>query len=42
MFEESMPKSPPVETTEEIECPECEKQIPLRAEVCPHCELALH
>ena len=28
--------------TEEIECPGCERSIPIEAENCPHCELALH
>jgi predicted amidophosphoribosyltransferase len=31
-----------LEPTEDIECPECERQIPMRADFCPHCELALH
>lgn len=30
-----------VEPVEEIECPECGTDVPLRVEICPHCELAL-
>lgn len=30
-----------VESGAEIECPGCGTDIPIRVEVCPHCELAL-
>lgn len=33
---------PRFETREEIDCPRCGKDIPLRADVCPHCEAGLH
>lgn len=33
---------PSIEPHEEMECPECEREIPIRVDICPHCELALH
>ena len=29
------------ETREDVECPGCEKQVPMRARICPYCELEL-
>lgn len=37
-----MRKTPRFETTDEIKCPECGKQISIHSEICPHCEIALH
>lgn len=33
---------PSFEPEGEIDCPECERGVPLRADVCPHCSIALH
>lgn len=30
------------EAKEDIECPDCDREIPMRADVCPHCEVTLH
>lgn len=30
------------ETTDEMECPWCERQIPVETDICPHCETMLH
>jgi NMD protein affecting ribosome stability and mRNA decay len=37
-----MSTPPLVEPNEEIECPNCGKDVPMRASVCPHCDIALH
>lgn len=36
-----MQNPPRFEAEEDIECPTCERQIPIRANVCPHCETEL-
>lgn len=30
-----------LEPAEDIECPGCEREIPIRSQICPHCELSL-
>jgi rubredoxin len=30
------------EAREDIECPDCGLDIPIHAEVCPHCEVTLN
>ena len=29
------------ESDEEMACPDCGEEIPIRMEICPHCETAL-
>ena len=36
-----MQGAPIYRTDEEIECPGCSRSIPMDAENCPHCDLAL-
>ncbi|MFB6299265.1 MAG: hypothetical protein ABEH65_03295 [Halobacteriales archaeon] len=36
-----MQRAPLLETDEEIECPACERDLPINAEICPHCDSAL-
>lgn len=37
-----MRETPRFETTEDIECTGCGERVPMRAEICPHCELGLY
>jgi predicted RNA-binding Zn-ribbon protein involved in translation (DUF1610 family) len=40
--ESGMGETPRFETGEDIECPDCGHQVPIRAQICPHCETALY
>ncbi|WP_152421382.1 zinc-ribbon domain-containing protein [Natronococcus amylolyticus] len=37
-----MPYAPLHEADEDLECPNCRREIPERSMVCPYCEISLH